>query len=280
MLAQFVERVVDALDGDDGHALDGLLGRVGLGYHRQRKAQFGRLAQPFLAARRRTDLAGQADFAKHHEAARQRLVAHRRVYRQQHGQVGRRFGDLDAADPLMNTSWSKAAMPAWRCSTASSIASRFCSNPTDRRRALGKWLASTSAWISTSSGRVPSCVTITHEPGTWLSCCDRNSADGFDTPFSPFSVIANTPISLIAPKRFLIARTRRKLEWLSPSKYSTVSTMCSSTREPASAPSLVTWPTRMMVMPVCLATRVSWAAHSRTWATEPGAELSASEYTV
>ena len=112
---------------------------------------------------------------------------------------------------LMNTSWSKAAMPAWRCSTASSIARRFCSRPTDSRRAFGRWLASTSAWISTSSGRVPSCVTITQEPGTWLSCCDRNSADGFDTPFRPFSVIANTPSSLTAPKRFLMARTRRKL---------------------------------------------------------------------
>ena len=72
------------------------------------------------------------------------------------------------------------------------------------------------------------------------------SRDGLATPFRPFSVIANTPISLTAPKRFLIARTRRKLECVSPSKYSTVSTMCSSTRGPASAPSLVTWPTRTM----------------------------------
>ncbi|MNT08702.1 hypothetical protein D3C72_1434520 [compost metagenome] len=160
------------------------------------------------------------------------------------------------------------------------MARRFCSRPTDKRRALGKWLVSTRAWISTSKGRVPSCVTITQEPGTWLSCCDRNRADGFDTPFKPFSVMANTPSSLTAPKRFLMARTRRKLEWASPSKYSTVSTMCSSTRGPASAPSFVTWPTRMMVTPVCLAARVSCAAHSRTCATEPGAELSASEYTV
>ena len=32
---------------------------------------------------------------------------------------------------------------------------------------------------------------------------------GLVTPFRPFSVIAKTPISLTAPKRFLIARTRR-----------------------------------------------------------------------
>ena len=36
----------------------------------------------------------------------------------------------------------------------------------------------------------------------------------------------------------------------------------------------------MIAVPVCLAWRVSCAAHSRTCATEPGAEVSASEYTV
>jgi|GEM_PF-3711613 len=100
---------------------------------------------------------------------------------------------------------------------------------------------------------------------------------GFATPLRPFSVMANTPISFTAPKRFLMARTKRKLLCVSPSKYSTVSTMCSSTRGPASAPSLVTWPTRMTAMPVALAMRVRWAAHSRTWATEPGALVSWSE---
>ncbi|CPP36880.1 Uncharacterised protein [Bordetella pertussis] len=86
--------------------------------------------------------------------------------------------------------------------------------------------------------------------------------------------MANTPSSLTAPKRFLNARTRRNDECVSPSKYSTVSTMCSSTRGPASAPSLVTWPIITMAMPVCLASRVSCAAHSRTWDTEPGAAVS------
>lgn len=35
--------------------------------------------------------------------------------------------------------------------------------------------------------------------------------------------------------------------------YSTVSTMCSSTLGPASEPSLVTWPTRKIAVPLCLA---------------------------
>ena len=180
---------------------------------------------------------------------------------------------------LTKTSWSPQATPAWRCSTASSMARRSRSRPTDRRRGLGPPL-STSACTSTSSGRVPSSVTSTHEPGTGPPWVDRKIALGLLTPLSPRSVIANTPISLTAPKRFLIARTRRKLECVSPSKYSTVSTMCSSTRGPASAPSLVTWPTSTVAQPEVLATRVSCAAHSRTWATEPGAELSWSEYSV
>ncbi len=56
--------------------------------------------------------------------------------------------------------------------------------------------------------------------------------------------------------------------------------MCSSTRGPASAPSLVTWPTSKMVVPVSLAMRVSCAAHSRTWDTDPGAEVTCSVYSV
>src|SRR5439155_1445887 len=42
------------------------------------------------------------------------------------------------------------------------------------------------------------------------------------------------------PNRFFTARSTRYEWWRSPSKYSTVSTRCSSTRGPARAPSLVT----------------------------------------
>ncbi len=55
---------------------------------------------------------------------------------------------------LTKTSWSSAAMPAWRCSTASIIARRSRSRPTESRRGLGP-PASTSACTSTSIGRVP-----------------------------------------------------------------------------------------------------------------------------
>ena len=60
--------------------------------------------------------------------------------------------------------------------------------------------------------------------------------------------------------------------WLrSPSKLSTVSTICSSTRGPAIVPSLVTWPTSTTAVPRSLAKRTSSCAEARTWLTVPGA---------
>src|SRR6185295_1489245 len=55
--------------------------------------------------------------------------------------------------------------------------------------------------------------------------------------------------------------------------------MCSSTRGPAIAPSLVTCPISSSAVPARLAWRVSCAAHSRTCATEPGADWSVSDQT-
>ena len=52
--------------------------------------------------------------------------------------------------------------------------------------------------------------------------------------------------------------------------------MCSSTRGPAKAPSLVTCPTKNRAHPAALAAPASSAAHWRTWPTEPGALLNSS----
>src|SRR5690625_6374528 len=90
--------------------------------------------------------------------------------------------------------------------------------------------------------------------------------------------MANTPSSLTAPKRFLKARIKRNEEWVSPSKYNTLSTICSRILGPAKLPSLVTWPINTRAIPVCFAKRVSCAAHSRTCDTEPGAEDKSVEY--
>ncbi len=99
----------------------------------------------------------------------------------------------------------------------------------------------------------------------------RNSAEGLATSASPMSVISNTPISSVAPKRFFTPRRMRNWCPRSPSKYSTASTMCSSTRGPAMAPSLVTCPTRTSEKPLDFAIRISSKLHARTCDTVPGA---------
>ena len=56
--------------------------------------------------------------------------------------------------------------------------------------------------------------------------------------------------------------------------------MCSSTRGPARAPSLVTWPTRTREKPRDLARRISSKLVARTWPTVPGALSMVSSHMV
>ena len=127
------------------------------------------------------------------------------------------------------------------------------SRPWAERRGEASRLGVTRAWSSTSSGRWPSMVGTTTEPETPLRRSARNSRLGSGTPIMPPSVISNRPSWSVAPKRCFTARRRRRAWWRSPSKASTVSTTCSSTRGPARPPSLVTWPTRTTAMPRPLA---------------------------
>ena len=99
----------------------------------------------------------------------------------------------------------------------------------------------------------------------------RKSALGFSTGINPSCVMRKTPISSTEPNRFLVARSTRWSAVFSPSKYSTVSTMCSSVLGPAMPPPLVTCPTTKTAVPLSLAKRMSRAAHSRTCPTLPGA---------
>ena len=133
-------------------------------------------------------------------------------------------------------------------------------------------VGATSAWISTSNGRVPSMPANTAVPGWPRSRSDKNSSDGLATSRKPAPVISNTPISSVGPNRFLTARKMRNWCEPSPSNESTASTMCSTTRGPAIWPSLVTWPTRMIAAPDFLAKRISACAEPRTCVTVPGAD--------
>ena len=118
-------------------------------------------------------------------------------------------------------------------------------------------------------GRTPSIATVTAEPSGVAPRWERKSPDGSETSRMPPAVCSKQPTSSVAPKRFLIPRSMRKLDCRSPSKLRTTSTRCSSTRGPATLPSFVTWPTSRMGMPVVFANVVSAAVTARDCATPP-----------
>ena len=181
-------------------------------------------------------------------------------------------GSISRAPPTVEakTSWACSRMPQCCWSTASTIATREESSPDVVRRGRSAGVGVTRACTSASSGRRPSIVTATQVPGTCWWWCSTNSPVGSVTAAMPSADRSKQPTSSTGPNRFFIARTIRNRELRSPSKWSTTSTRCSSTRGPAIEPSLVTWPTSTVVMLRVLATRISAAATSLTWVTPPG----------
>ena len=105
-------------------------------------------------------------------------------------------------------------------------------------------------------------------------------SEGFFTSFRPVSRISNTPISLVEPNLFFTPRSILYEACLSPSKYSTVSTICSSTLGPATTPSFVTCPTIKIDIARPFASCINVFVDSLTWLTLPGAELTSSLYMV
>src|SRR6202162_4843116 len=65
LAAQVIERLVDASDGDDFHALNTLLGFVGRRDDRALESKLRGFPQPLLTALHGPDFTRQADFAKH-----------------------------------------------------------------------------------------------------------------------------------------------------------------------------------------------------------------------
>src|SRR5881396_688722 len=117
-----------------------------------------------------------------------------------------------------NTSWSWSGSRMRFSSTASRSATRPGSRPMAVRRGMASPECDTRAWISTRSGRLPSSVASTAEPGAPTGRSARKAADGFGTSASPPSPISNTATSLVEPKRFLTARSTRSACAPSPSK--------------------------------------------------------------
>ena len=125
------------------------------------------------------------------------------------------------------------------------MASRPASRPWADRRGMASGDLATRACSSTTRGRWPSSVGTTTEPGRRGLAVGQEQAAGVGHPGQAVvGHLEQARARSVGPKRCLTARSRRRAWWRSPSKDRTVSTTCSSTRGPARAPSLVTWPTR------------------------------------
>ena len=77
------------------------------------------------------------------------------------------------------------------------------------RRGFDPLEGAMSACTSASTGRAPSITQVTHVPGASAGRPESSISEGFSTSFRPRSIISNTPISFVAPKRFFAARRMR-----------------------------------------------------------------------
>ena len=118
------------------------------------------------------------------------------------------------------------------------------------------------------------------EPDGLSSLSDIRIDEGFVISTIPFSCISNIPTSFVEPNLFFTPLTILYEKYLSPSMYSTVSTICSKTLGPAIFPSLVTCPIIIVVIFLDLQIFIILAVISLTWLTLPGADDISSEYIV
>ena len=176
-----------------------------------------------------TDPRGQARRPGAPRRARARAGGRRRARRPsrrprpRRTRPGRRSGARRAARARRGPAARAAARRRWRGGAASAGSSGV-----------------TSACTSTSSGREPSTVAMTTEPGTPAGArraAPRRASRRRRARPRP----SRRRRSRSRSRSGSSPRARSRNAWSrSPSKYSTVSTMCSSTRGPAMAPSFVT----------------------------------------
>ena len=86
------------------------------------------------------------------------------------------------------------------------------------------------------------------EPGGLSDLSDINICEGFFICTIPSCLISNIPISFVEPNLFFTPLKILYEKYLSPSKYRTVSTICSKTLGPAILPSFVTCPIIIVVI--------------------------------
>ena len=165
-----------------------LVVRAAGGKHDALEAEPGRLLEPPVGVRDVAQLPGQPDLAEaarggppRRRAARSRAAEATRARprgRPPAPRCARRRRRSRTRRP------TPATGPPWRASTARIMLSRLRSMPFATRRGGTTSVGATSAWTSTSSGRVPSIAHSTQEPGTG-SASRRKRSDGSATSVEP-----------------------------------------------------------------------------------------------
>jgi hypothetical protein len=172
------------------------------------EAVLGRLAQAILAVRHGADFARQADLAEH-TSPRQRQVAEAGETRPAAPADRRRFRSRAPADHVDEDVLVEQRHAAVAVQHRQQHRQPVVLQPECDTARVAQRLSSTSACTSTSRAACPPRDHRDALPGTGWSCAERKIAEGLLTSRRPLSVMANTPSSLTAPKRFLTARTTR-----------------------------------------------------------------------
>ena len=189
--------------------LFGIARHIGFGDDGAFEAEFFCFFEPLLSACDRADFAAEADFAENHGFFGHGAVAEAGEHGEDDGEVGGGFADFDAADGveehvLVETGDAAVTVEdgeqhreavlfetdgeAFGRKTVRVIDQ--CLNFDEKRAA---------AFLRDQNARTRGVVAVAgKEDGGWVGYA-----------FKPFSVMANTPSSFAAPKRFLMARIMR-----------------------------------------------------------------------
>ena len=192
-------------------------------------------ARPFVPARRRSVEAGKSARSKpifsasrsrsstcptprtspvsptspDDDVARSARPSRARGDRRDHREIRRGLVDAEAARDVQEHVLVVEPHAQRFSSTASSSATRPRSSPIVVRRGIASAERETSAWISTSTGRLPSSVASTAEPGAPTGPLGEERSRRVRDLGEARSPISNTPTSLVEPKRFFTARSTR-----------------------------------------------------------------------
>ena len=215
------------------------------------------LGQPTVAVSHRSQLAGQSELAEAGQRPpvrpRQRDALGGGGHRQRNGQIGSRLVDPHAADDVDEHVGGAQPDPAVAAEHGQYQRDAVAIQPATTRRGGTSSEVVTSAWTSTSSGREPSIAHSTTLPGRAGRLGDepRRGVEHLDQ-----AVVAHLEhAGLVGRPEAVLDRAHRPVGPLPLAlELQHAVDQVLEHRGPASAPSLVTWPTSSTAICSCLAT--------------------------